>query len=164
MKNIYIGIIGLFVSISSATAGHHEHDAGKLSFISNGEMVIDKVTAGDISFTTGELAGIGNVGASTYAPLSQGAVLTFNCTVSGLEKDGETNLYALCLVKDRDGDEFSMENMAVRKVGTSGSGKGVLRGVSGKFEKMMGNCTYDTTYMMNDGVFVSVSLNCDMKH
>ena len=164
MKNIYIAIIGLFVSISSATAGHHEHDAGKLSFISNGEMVIDKVTAGDISFTTGELAGIGNVGASTYAPLSQGAVLTFNCTVSGLEKDGETNLYALCLVKDRDGDEFSMENMAVRKVGTSGTGKGVLRGVTGKFAKMMGNCTYDTTYMMNDGVFVSVSFDCDMKH
>jgi len=36
--------------------------------------------------------------------------------------------------------------------------------VTGKFEKMMGNCVYDTTYMMNDGIFVSVSFDCDMKH
>ena len=164
MKNIFIAALGLLVSMSTAIAGHHEHDAGKLSFISNGEMVIDKVTAGDISFTTGELTGLGNVGASSYVALSQGTVLTFDCTVSALDKDGQSNLYALCSIKDKDGDEFSMENTAVRELGSSGSGKGVLRGVSGKYAKMMGNCVYDTTYMMNDGVFVSVSFDCDMKH
>tara|TARA_E500000331_G_scaffold20451_3_gene17962 strand:- start:4069 stop:4578 length:510 start_codon:yes stop_codon:yes gene_type:complete len=164
MKNILLGVLGLVVSISSATAGDHEHDAGKISFISNGEMVIDKVTAGDISFTTGELTGLGNVGTSSYAALSQGTVLTVDCTVSALDKDGQSNLYALCSIKDKDGDEFSMENTAVRALGSSGSGKGVLRGVSGKYAEMMGNCVYDTTYMMNDGIFVSVSFDCDMKH
>ena len=164
MKTVFLALAGLLLLSSNVHAGHHGHDAGKVSFISNGEMVIDKVTAGDISFTTGELAGLGNVGDSTYATMPEGTVLTFNCTVSGLEKDGETNLYALCLVKDKDGDAFGMENMAVRKVGTSGAGEGILRGVSGKFAGMMGTCTYDTTYMMNEGVFVSVAFDCNMKH
>lgn len=164
MKNIFITLAALFFSVSFATAGHHGHDAGKLSMMSTGEMVVDKVTAGDMSFTTGELAGISNIGDSTYATLSKGAVLAYNCTISSLAKGGETNLYALCLVKDKDGDSFSMESTAVRTVGTSGGGTAVLRGVSGKFSKMMGNCTYDTTYMMNDGIFVSVSFDCDMKH
>jgi hypothetical protein len=28
----------------------------------------------------------------------------------------------------------------------------------------MGTCKYVPTYMMNDGVFVSVAFDCDMKH
>jgi len=34
MKKIFIGLFGLVISVSSAFAGHHGHDAGKLSFIS----------------------------------------------------------------------------------------------------------------------------------
>ena len=74
------------------------------------------------------------------------------------------DLHYLELAKDKDGNEFSMENNRVGIIGQGGPGESVLRGVSGKYANLMGTCKYVPTYMMNDGVFVSVSFDCDMKH
>lgn len=164
MKITLSALLGLFVFISSAAAEHHGHSAGNLSFISNGEFVLDTIKAGDMKHTIAELKGLGNIIDSKYASMPKGTVFAFSCTGSSVEKNGESNLFALCLAKDKDGDEFSIENVRVGSIGVPGPGSSVMRGVSGKFTGLMGTCTYQPTYMMNDGVFVSVAYDCDMKH
>ena len=164
MKTLFTAFLGLFVFISPAAADHHGHSAGKLSFISNGEFVLDVVQAGDMKHTVAELKGLGNIINSTYAPMPNGTVIAFNCTGSSIEKDGESKLYALCLAKDKDGNEFSIENTRIGMIGVPGPGSSVMRGLSGKYAGLMGNCTYQQTYMMNDGIFVTVAYECEMKH
>ena len=161
MKFIYFL---MFFFSTAALADHHGHNAGKMSFVSNGQFSITKVKSGDISFTAAGLKGLANVGASSYESIPSGTVLSFSCAASSLDKDGRSTLYALCSVKDKDGDEFSLENNRVGIIGQGGPGESVLRGVSGKYANLMGTCKYVPTYMMNDGVFVSVSFDCDMKH
>ncbi|MEJ6649928.1 MAG: hypothetical protein QNK99_05355 [Burkholderiales bacterium] len=164
MKNTLSVLFGLFIFISAASAEHHGHSAGKLSLISNGEFILDTVEAGDIKHTLAELKGLGTIVDSTYAPMPNGTVIAFECAGSNVTKNGESMLYALCLAKDKDGDQFSIENTRVGLIGVAGPGEGVMRGISGKFSDLMGTCTYVPTYMMNDGVFVSVAYECDMKH
>jgi len=164
MKLALVSILSIFVFSTNAIADHHGHSAGKLSMTSNGEFLLDTTNVGGIKFTTGELKGLSNVSNSSYATLPDGTVLSFSCTGSSLEKDGKSTLYALCTVKDKDGDEIMMENSREGAIGVPGPGNSLLKGVSGKFANLVGTCTYIPTYMMNGGVFVSVSFDCDMKH
>ena len=159
-----IFLIGIIFVGTSAIADNHGHSAGKLSMTSNGEFLLDTTDIGGIKFTTGELKGLSNVSNSSYATLPDGTVLSFSCTGSSLEKDGKSTLYALCSVKDKDGDEIMMENSREGAIGVPGPGNALLKGVSGKFANLVGTCTYVPTYMMNGGVFVSVAFDCDMTH
>ena len=127
-------------------------------------MQLDEIKANDIRFSTAELEGLSNVNSSTYGPIPVGTVFAFNCAASSLEKDGQSTVYGFCRVKDKDNDEFSIENTRVGRLGVPGTGNSVMRGISGKYANLMGVCKFTPTYLINDGVFISVAYDCDMKH
>lgn len=164
MKLVLVSMLSISLFSTNALADHHGHSAGDLSFVSNGEFKLDSVATGDMKYTTAESKGVVTIDRSSYAALPSNTVLVYSCTGSSLEKDGKQSLYALCSAKDKDGNEFSIENSRDGALGTAGPGNSVLRGVSGKFKDMMGTCSYIPTYMMNDGVYISVAYDCKMKH
>jgi hypothetical protein len=105
---------------------------------------------GTESFTGGILRGTDTITSSSGGLFVEGANSSSECLVFSRSGDAGIALEAPCVNTDESGD--LLYSVAVRDegnigVGGGGAGRWELRGGTGKYEGLSGECTYQTQYL-----------------
>ena len=102
------------------------------------------------SYTGGILKGTETIISSSGGPFVEGVNSVSECLVFSRSSNGSISLQAPCVNVDGSGDQ--LYSVALREQGSisaagGGGGRWELRGGTGKYEGVTGDCTYQTQYL-----------------
>ena len=105
------------------------------------------------SVTAGTVEGTSTVLTSTGGPFAQGEHSLVKCVVYARYSVTEGYLEAPCVATDVSGDRLYMLALRTQgsvEPGTSGAGRFELRGGTGSYAGIRGDCNYETRYITSD--------------
>ena len=137
--------------------------SGEAESVSTGQLNRIEIKVGSDTYSVVHFKLTMVINKSTVAPLKAGDVYALSCVgvsnTIGQDSIGEGN----CVGKDSAGDSFATTFKRKGVVGQPGAGTQTVRGISGKFVGLEGNCTYDVKYAQNDGIYLASFAKCSYK-
>ena len=112
---------------------------------------------GSESYTGGILRGTDTITGSSGAPFAANANSQSECLVFSRSTDAGIALQVMCVSVDEAGDRMysaGMREQGTIEAGGGGDGRWELRGGTGKYAGIEGQCTYETQYLAGGWVVV----------